>query len=187
MSTLFITRFNWGFGFSEWFVPSTMLIVFEIFWGTHGSWLSPLPSSNKSCSNGTRLPIRYHEIGEKKRVKIRKIQKTWDSSHILVCAVVTHLLLCCRDFHLLPWAITKDAKSRGLSVCVSLSLSFLSRTLSLSVCVCMYVHSMWTPACRTSHSKIMVINMDLPLFWEGFPLDVGTLLLRLASIQAQEQ
>jgi hypothetical protein len=44
--------------------------------------------------------------------------------------------------------------------------------------------SMWAPACRTSHSKIMGINMDLlikqpPLFWEGFPLDVGTLLWRL--------
>jgi hypothetical protein len=46
---------------------------------------------------------------------------------------------------------------------------------------------MWTPARRTSHSKIMAINMDLPLFWEGFPLDVGTLLLRFASIQAQDQ
>ena len=37
--------------------------------------------------------------------------------------------------------------------------------------------SMWTPARRTSHSKIMGINMELvppllllqpPLFWEGF-------------------
>ena len=51
--------------------------------------------------------------------------------------------------------------------------------------------SMWTPAGRTSHSKIMCINMELvpplllqqpPLFWEGFPLDVGTLLWELASI-----
>ncbi|KAK6297583.1 hypothetical protein J4Q44_G00321660 [Coregonus suidteri] len=42
--------------------------------------------------------------------------------------------------------------------------------------------SMWTPARRTSHSKIMGINMELvpplllkqpPLFWEGFPLDVA--------------
>jgi hypothetical protein len=45
--------------------------------------------------------------------------------------------------------------------------------------------SMWTPARRTSHFKMMGINMDLvprlllqqpPLFWEGFPLDTGTLL-----------
>jgi hypothetical protein len=51
---------------------------------------------------------------------------------------------------------------------------------------------MWTPVRRTSHSKIMVINMELvrplqpPLFLEGFPLDVGTLLQGLASIQPQE-
>jgi hypothetical protein len=41
----------------------------------------------------------------------------------------------------------------------------------------------------------MVIDMELlppllleqpPLFWEGFPLDVGTLLWGLASIQPQE-
>ena len=44
--------------------------------------------------------------------------------------------------------------------------------------------SIWTPP--TSHSKIMGINMELvptlllqqpPLFWEGFPLDVRTLLI----------
>ena len=52
--------------------------------------------------------------------------------------------------------------------------------------------SVWTPACRTSHSKIMGINMELvpPCcyknslhFWEDFPKDVGTLLWKLASIQ----
>ena len=51
--------------------------------------------------------------------------------------------------------------------------------------------SMWTPARRTSHSEIMGMNMELvpplllyqpPLFWEGFPLDVRTLLRGLASI-----
>ena len=55
--------------------------------------------------------------------------------------------------------------------------------------------SMWTRGRRTSHSKIMGINMklvlplllsQLPLFWEGFPLDVGTLLCGLAFIQPQE-
>jgi hypothetical protein len=46
--------------------------------------------------------------------------------------------------------------------------------------------SMWKPARRTSHSKTMGINLLLyqpPLFWEGFPQDVGTLLQGLASIQ----
>ena len=49
--------------------------------------------------------------------------------------------------------------------------------------------SMWTPARRTSHSKIMGLNMELvppwlpSLFWEVFPLDVGTLPQGLASIQ----
>ena len=50
--------------------------------------------------------------------------------------------------------------------------------------------SMWTPAHPTSHPKINGINMELippllrkpPLFWEGFPLDVGTLLRGFASI-----
>ena len=31
ISTLFITIFSWGLGFSEWFVPNTMILVFEIF------------------------------------------------------------------------------------------------------------------------------------------------------------
>ena len=55
--------------------------------------------------------------------------------------------------------------------------------------------SMWTPARQTFHSKIMGIDVELvpplllqqpPRFWEGFPLDVGTLLRGLASIQPQE-
>jgi hypothetical protein len=48
--------------------------------------------------------------------------------------------------------------------------------------------SMWTPVLRISHSKIMGINMELvpPLLWEGFPLDVETLLRGLASVQPQE-
>jgi hypothetical protein len=55
--------------------------------------------------------------------------------------------------------------------------------------------SMWTPARLTSHSKIMGINMELvpslllkqpPLFWEGFPLDVGTLLRGLAFVHPQK-
>jgi hypothetical protein len=50
-------------------------------------------------------------------------------------------------------------------------------------------------ACRTSHSKSKGINMELVpslllqqplLFWEDFPLDVGTLLQGYASIQSQE-
>jgi len=54
---------------------------------------------------------------------------------------------------------------------------------------------MWTPVRPTSHSKIMGVNMVLipllmlqqpPLFWEDFPLDVGTLLRGFASIQPQE-
>ena len=53
-----------------------------------------------------------------------------------------------------------------------------------------YVDTRWT-----SHSKIMGINMGLVpplllqqpiLFWEGFPLDVGTLLRGLAFIQAHD-
>ena len=53
--------------------------------------------------------------------------------------------------------------------------------------------STWTPACPSSLSKIMGNNMELvpplafvtasTLFREGFPLDVGTLLRGLASIQ----
>ena len=54
--------------------------------------------------------------------------------------------------------------------------------------------SVWTPACQTTRSKIMRINMELvphllqqpPFFWECFPLDVGTLLWGIASIQPQE-
>ena len=55
--------------------------------------------------------------------------------------------------------------------------------------------SVWIPAHATSYSKIMGINMELvppllllqpPLFWEGFPLDVRTLLRGFASIQPQE-
>ena len=55
--------------------------------------------------------------------------------------------------------------------------------------------SMWTPARGTSHSKIMGIKKKLvhrllqqqaPFFWEGFPLDDGTLLPGLVSIQPQE-
>ena len=53
---------------------------------------------------------------------------------------------------------------------------------------------MWTPVHRTSHSKIMGIHMELvPPFavitgstlLGNFPLDVGTLLRGLASIQPQ--
>ena len=58
-------------------------------------------------------------------------------------------------------------------------------------------YTIWLKVCtrRAFHSKIMGINMELvpllqlqqlPLFWEGFPLDVGTLLWGLASIQPQE-
>jgi hypothetical protein len=55
--------------------------------------------------------------------------------------------------------------------------------------------SMWTPARRTSHPKIMGINMELVHHFAAitasvllgrFPLDVGILLLGLASIQPQE-
>jgi hypothetical protein len=54
---------------------------------------------------------------------------------------------------------------------------------------------MWTPVFHTSHSNIMGINKELvpslllkqpPLIWEGFPVDVGTLLRGLASIHPQE-
>jgi hypothetical protein len=53
---------------------------------------------------------------------------------------------------------------------------------------------MWTPARRTSHSKIMGIRVgpsfaditDYTLLWEGFPIDLGTFLWGLASIQPQE-
>jgi hypothetical protein len=63
------------------------------------------------------------------------------------------------------------------------------------LCVHYMTKSMWTPARQTSHSKIMGINVELvptllpiepPLFCEGFPLDAGTLLWGLASIQPQE-
>ena len=55
--------------------------------------------------------------------------------------------------------------------------------------------SMYECARRKSNSKIMGINMEWvppllrkqpPLFWEGFPLDVGTLLWGLDSIQLEE-
>ena len=55
--------------------------------------------------------------------------------------------------------------------------------------------SMWTPTHPTSHFKIMGIHMALvprlllkqpSLFWEGFPLDVGTLLQGFTAIQPQE-
>jgi hypothetical protein len=54
-----------------------------------------------------------------------------------------------------------------------------------------YLHymtrSMWTPARRTSHFKIMGINMKLvPPFLLLQPPLVGTLLQGLASIQKQE-
>jgi hypothetical protein len=66
-------------------------------------------------------------------------------------------------------------------------------------CVMFHVHyitkSMSTPARWTPHYKIIGINMEVvslylqqqpSLFWEGFPLDVRTLLRGLASIQSQE-
>ena len=55
--------------------------------------------------------------------------------------------------------------------------------------------SMQTPARPKSHIKIMGINVELEptllrqqpqLFWEGFPLDVGTFLQEFASIQPRE-
>jgi hypothetical protein len=55
--------------------------------------------------------------------------------------------------------------------------------------------SMWKAARRTSPSKILGINMELvppllleqpSLFWEGYPLDFGTLLQGPASILPQE-
>ena len=92
------------------------------------------------------------------------------------------------------WAT--HTKSRPLSLKQAAHSS--STLFILSACT-QHIHdmakSMWTPACRTSNSKIMGIHMELvpplppqqpPLFWEGFPLDVGTLLQGLASIQPQE-
>ena len=96
------------------------------------------------------------------------------------------------------FSMVRDVTIDGFWFCFSFLIKVIHYRCNVTVGVCdihYMTESMWTPVCRTSQSKIMGINMELvppllllkpPLFWEGFPLDVGTLLRGLASIQPQE-